>query len=58
MSDSHLPITRDILISLITVLPSVCNYQNEIKLFKAAFSVAVHGLLRIGEIMGVQGMYY
>jgi hypothetical protein len=50
MSDSRLPITRDILISLITVLPSVCNYQYEIKLFKAAFLVAFHGLLRIGEL--------
>jgi hypothetical protein len=50
------------LISLITVSPSVCNSQYETKLFKAAFSVAFHGLLRIGEFSinnrGVQGMYY
>ena len=29
---------------------SVCNSQYEIKLFKAAFSVAFHGLLRIDEL--------
>jgi hypothetical protein len=61
-SDSCLPITRDILVSLITVLPSACTSQYETKLFKAAFSVAFHGLLRIGELAinngGVQGMYY
>ena len=61
-SDSRLPITRDILISLITVLPSVCNSQYEIKLLTAAFSLTFHGLLRIGELAinngGVQGMYY
>ena len=49
-SDSCLSITRDILVSLITVLPSVCNSQYETKLFKAVFSVAFHGLLRIGEL--------
>ena len=38
------------LVSLITVSPSVCNSQYETKLFKAAFSVAFHGLLRIGEL--------
>jgi len=45
-----LPITRGILASLITVLPSLCNFQYQTKLFKAAFSVAFHCLLRIDEL--------
>jgi hypothetical protein len=49
-SDSRLAITREMLVSLITVLPSVCNSQYVNKLLKAAFSVAFHCLLRIDEL--------
>lgn len=48
--DARLPITYEILVSLIQVLPFVCNSSYETLLFQTSFSVAYHGLLRIGEI--------
>lgn len=48
--DSRLPITFDILSSVLEVLPIVCKSSYEAILFKSAFSLAFHGLFRIGEI--------
>ena len=50
ISDARLPITDELLVSVIRVLPYVCNSTYETKLFRAAFSLAYHGLLRIGEL--------
>lgn len=49
-SDLRLPITKDMLFSVINFLPFVCNSCYECHLFQAMFSVAYHGLLRIGEL--------
>lgn len=48
--DARLPITRELLSKLLTILPSVCRSQFEAKLFTSAFSLAFHGMLRIGEL--------
>lgn len=49
-SDVRLPITRDMLKAIITSLSCVCKSQYELCLFRAAFSLAFHGLFRIGEL--------
>lgn len=49
-SDARLPITHEILVSITKILPYVCNSSYETKLFLAAFSIAYHGLFRIGEM--------
>jgi hypothetical protein len=43
--DFRLPVTREILLKFIRVLPVVCNSSFEDTLYKAAFSMAFHGLL-------------
>jgi hypothetical protein len=48
--DTRLPITKELLVLILRILPFVCVSQYERKLFSAAFSVAYHGLLRVGEI--------
>jgi len=48
-ADTRLPITRQLLEKIIRILPSLCNSHYELKLFTAAFSLAFHGLFRIGE---------
>jgi hypothetical protein len=48
--DTRLPITKEFLVLILRILPFVCVSQYERKLFSAAFSVAYHGLLRVGEI--------
>jgi len=50
VNDARLPITKDLLMAIIRFLPFVCSSNYEIGLFQTAFSVAYHGLLRIGEI--------
>lgn len=50
VNDARLSITKDLLMAIIRFLPFVCNSNYEIGLFQTAFSVAYHGLLRIGEI--------
>jgi hypothetical protein len=47
--DTRLPISKELLSNLITVLPSVCASDYEAALFSAAFSVAFFGCLRVGE---------
>ena len=44
--DFRLPVTREILLNLIRVIPVVCNSSFEATLYKAAFSMAFHGLLK------------
>ncbi|CAC5420120.1 unnamed protein product [Mytilus coruscus] len=42
---------------IVGVLPSVCSSQFETKLFTAAFSLAFHGLFRVGELtVGSKGI--
>lgn len=49
-SDTRLPITRDLLAKILNSLPLVCSSHYETKLFMAAFSLAFHGLMRVGEL--------
>jgi len=49
-SDTRLPITRDLLAKILNSLPLVCSSHYEAKLFMAAFSLAFHGLMRVGEL--------
>lgn len=49
--DVRLPITLELLTSIIAKLPSICFSSYEALLFATAFSVAFHGFLRIGEIV-------
>ncbi|CAG2217183.1 unnamed protein product [Mytilus edulis] len=48
--DSRLPITKELLLLIVKILPFICSSCYAVKLFKAAFSLANHGLLRIGEL--------
>lgn len=48
-TDSILPITFDILSIIVPKLQIVCNSTYEAVLFKAAFTLAFHALLRVGE---------
>lgn len=47
---TRLPITIDILNSVIPKLQLVCSHLYEEKYFRAAFSIAFHALLWVGEI--------
>ncbi|XP_076114389.1 uncharacterized protein LOC143082555 [Mytilus galloprovincialis] len=49
--DKRLPITSELLTRIIEKLPSVCYSAYESLLFAAAFSVAFHGFLRVGELV-------
>lgn len=53
--DQRLPITIDLLRTIFGVLPSVCKSRYELLLFKAAFSLAFFGLLRISEVATSNG---
>ena len=48
--DCRLPISREMLEQIIKTLPKICNSLYESKLFSAAFSLAFHGMLRVGEL--------
>lgn len=48
-SDFRRPITFSILKLLIGALPSLCKSSYEVSLFRAAFSLAFFGFLRVGE---------
>lgn len=48
--DSRLPITRELLHKILCILPAVCKNKYENMLFSAAFSMAFHGFLRVGEL--------
>ena len=47
--DTRLPISRELLSRIISVLPSICSSIHESRLFSAAFSLAFHGLFKAGE---------
>ena len=51
--DTRAPITLDILEQMMKSLPHICQNSYEECLFKAAFSLAFFGLLRIGEFTQV-----
>ena len=48
--DLRLPITGDILKKIISSLPFITSSNFETKLMHAAFTLAFHGFLRIGEV--------
>jgi len=54
-ADTRLPITENILSSIILRLPGSCRNAYETKLFKAAFTLAFWGLFRVGEITVSKG---
>ena len=47
----RLPITFEMLNKILKRLPVVCSSPYEALLFAAAFSMACHGFLRVGEIV-------
>ncbi len=47
--DARRPITLDILKKVCTALPHITSSTYEAQLFKAAFTLAFHGFLRVGE---------
>lgn len=49
-SDRRLPITKNMLEKIILILPCTCTNSYEADLFAAAFSLAFHGLFRVGEL--------
>lgn len=49
--DIRAPITHDILVKICRVLQFVCYSNYEVVLFRAAFSLAYFGLLRVGEMV-------
>ena len=54
-TDSRLPITLDILNTILPKVQIVCNSRYEALLFKAAFTLAFHALLRVGEFAMSKG---
>lgn len=50
--DKRKPVTYQMLKSLISALPSICDNVYEQKLFAAAFTLAFFGFLRVSEIVG------
>lgn len=55
--DSRAPISLELLSKIVTSLEKVCNNKYESNLFSAVFSLAFHGLLRIGEITSTSKEY-
>lgn len=54
--DTRLPITSELLGQLISVLDRICHSDFESALFKAAFALAFHAFLRVGEITVNSGL--
>nr|XP_028586321.1 uncharacterized protein LOC114597557 [Podarcis muralis]XP_028605271.1 uncharacterized protein LOC114606843 [Podarcis muralis] len=50
--DKRRPVTIEILQTIWDALPSICWSNYEVRLFRAAFSLAFFGALRIGECVG------
>jgi hypothetical protein len=57
-ADTRLSITPDILQRIVSILPGICFNMYENKLFKAAFTLAYWGLLRVGEITNIRTTCY
>lgn len=49
--DQRLPITAEILTKIINKLSSICSSLYETRLFTAAYTLAYHGFLRVGELV-------
>ena len=49
--DTRLPITKQLLQDIISILPRVCFNNYETMLYSAAFSIAFYGLLRVSEVV-------
>jgi hypothetical protein len=47
--DKRLPVTHNLLNTLISSIPNVCNSMYDIALYSAMFSIAYYACLRIGE---------
>jgi hypothetical protein len=54
LKDVRLSITSEILDKILKRLPVVCSSHYEAWLFAAAFSMAYHGFLRVGEIFSLR----
>ena len=48
--DTRLPISRELLGRILSILSCICSSAYEVRLFKAVFSLAFHGLFRVGEL--------
>lgn len=48
--DTRLPISRELLGRIVSTLPCICKSNYESRLFQAAYSLAFHGLFRVGEL--------
>ena len=49
-NDAILPITKELLNSILSILPCICSSQSQCSLFKSVFSLAFHDMLRVGEL--------
>ena len=48
--DHRLPITRELLNRILSILSIICTSHYEADLFKVAFLLAFHGFFRVGEL--------
>ena len=48
--DHRLPITRELLNRILSILSIICTSNYETDLFRAAFLLAFHGFFRVGEL--------
>ena len=50
LKDTRMPITRPLLVKILLTLPTICKSSYEASLFAAAFTLAFHGFMRVGEL--------
>lgn len=55
-SDARLPITRDLLRQILSVVQVACNGFYEACLFRSAFTLCYHGLFRVSELASDSSM--
>jgi hypothetical protein len=48
--DTILSITRELLYSILSILPCICSSQFQCSLLKSVFSLAFHDMLRVDEL--------
>ncbi|XP_063784402.1 collagen alpha-1(I) chain-like isoform X1 [Pseudophryne corroboree] len=53
LPDTRQPITGALLRRILGSLPSICFSGYEVRLFRAAFTMAFHGAFRVGELVSV-----
>lgn len=56
--DSRLPMSPTLLQRICGKLPAVCSNNYEVKLFRAAYTLAFFGFMRVGELAWSRGMSY